>query len=108
MQLESEISPEIFKNLPSNEYVKFFNDSRNHWFLYHENKLNNGAIQSHTIHYEVQPKGVLKTCDKTGPKFEYVGEQELNDFLDATNIYYSLVMSRIYNKNTISSSKKAS
>ncbi len=108
MQAESEIGSEIFNNRPDGDYIKFFNENRDHWFLYRESRPKNGVIQSHTIHYEVQPGGVLKTCDKTGPKFEYVGEQELNDFLTATNIYYSQVMSRMYNKNTTSSSKKAS
>jgi hypothetical protein len=108
MQAESEIGSEIFGNNQNGNYVKFFNENRDHWFLYQESKSANGVIKSHTIHYEVQPNGILKTCDKTGPHFEYICDEELDNFLTATDIYYSSVMSRIYNKNITSASKKAS
>lgn len=108
MQLESEVGAEIFGKNSDIGYVKFFNENRDHWFLYHEKKSQNGLIDAHTIHYEIQPNGILKTCDKTGPMFEYVCGQELNDFLAATDIYESLVFSKIYNKNTTDSSKKQS
>lgn len=107
MQAESEIGSEIFCNNQNGNYIKFFNENRDHWFLYQEKRLDNGMVQSHTIHYEIQPNGILKTCDKTGPYFEYICEGELNNFLVATDIYYSRVMSKIYNKNITSTNKKS-
>ena len=101
MQMESEVGSEIFQSSCGGDYVRFFNESRNHWFFYREQRKENGLIDSHTIHYEVRDNGVVKTSDKTGPRLQYLDDVELENFFSAVNAYNLKIMNSIYNKNSV-------
>ncbi|MEI6228880.1 MAG: hypothetical protein WCP11_02585 [Candidatus Saccharibacteria bacterium] len=104
---ESEIGAEIFGPIPSNERRAFFNDNRQSWFYYEEKTDVLKQKHSTTLHYEVQPNGVLRINVKNGMKCEYINGQEVDNFVDATEIYYDRVTRQIYSSPTIPDSQKA-
>lgn len=107
MKRESQIGAEIFGNQPNGNHVQFFNENRNHWYLYQESEKKSGVIETSTIHYEIEQNGILKICDQTGVKGEYITGEEYENFMIATNAYRDQVINRIYSKNDSSSSKIA-
>lgn len=107
---ESKIGASIFgQSTDKNQINKFFLHGKNEndffdWYYYHEENLN--AVDNHnkvTLHYEVRPEGVL--FYKTGQlKAEYLGGEELDNFIKATEIYHGFVM-RDYSTEKISTKK---
>ena len=93
---ESQIGAEIFNNRPAGEHIQFFNLDPNHWYFFQETEKKSGTIDSNTIHYEIQESGVLKICDKTGIRGEYLQGDEYQYFIAATDAYFEQVMPRIY------------
>lgn len=93
---EGKIGAAIFGPLAPNEHRVFFNDNRDSWFFYQEKTDLAKNKHSVTLHYEVRPEGVVRISNQNGMKCELITGQELKNFIDATEIYYSQVMDKIY------------
>ena len=107
---ESKIGASIFgQTTDKNQVNKFFLHGHNEsgfydWYYYHEENINSSDNHKKIVlHYEVRPEGVLSY--KTGQlKAEYLGGEELDNFVRATEIYHGFVM-RDYSTEKISISK---
>ena len=98
--LEAEIGAAIFGPIAPNERRAFFNDNRESWFFHQEKTDAMRNKHSITLHYEVRPEGILRVSNQASMKCEMISGQELDNFIKATEIYYSHVMSKIYKKTT--------
>jgi len=97
--LEAEIGAAIFGPIAPNERRAFFNDNRESWFFHQEKVDSMKNLHSITLHYEVRPEGVLRVSNQMGMKCEMISGEELANFINATEIYYSRVMDKIYKIN---------
>ncbi len=102
---ESEIGAKIFGPIKPNERREFFNDNKRSWFFHQELTDSTGVEHSTTLHYEVHPNGILRVSSQAGVKNEFIKGQELNNFITATEMYYSRVMQQIYNTEPTLSKK---
>lgn len=102
---ESEIGSKIFGPLKPNERREFFNDNERSWFFHQEITDQTGKVHSVTLHYEVHPNGILRVSSQPGVKNEFISGQELENFAQATEIYYQRVMTQIYNRDFITGKK---
>lgn len=98
---ESSIGGSLFSTGRPNERIEFFNDNMRSWFFYQELVNANGSRHSTTLHYEVNPQGVLKVSTKNSLKCEYIIGQEYDNFMQATSLYYERVMKHLYKKEVV-------
>lgn len=109
---EGEIGANIFGPIAKNEQRLFFYDNLGpngypSWF-YHEEKTDSDKNNhSTTLHYEVHPEGIWRINTKNGLECELINGQELDNFVQATEIYYQKVTSQIYGKTVNQSDKLA-
>lgn len=96
---ESAIGGSLFSTGRPNERIEFFNDNLRSWFFYQELVNANGSRHSTTLHYEVNPRGVLKVSTKNSLKCEYIIGQEYDNFMQATSLYYERVMKHLYKQD---------
>lgn len=99
MSEEAEMGGRIFGK-QDNISMSFFCDSRESWFFYQEILNSYRNSQSVTFHYEVRPENIIRvvTDSQTGMTCNSVQGQELQNFVDATQIYHDNVM-KMYNYN---------
>ena len=98
---ESAIGGSLFSTGRPNERIEFFNDNMRSWFFYQELTNASGNRHSTTLHYEVNPQGVLKVSTKNSLKCEYIIGQEYDNFMQATSLYYERVMKHLYKKDAV-------
>lgn len=95
---EGEIGADIFGPIASNESRTFFNDNRESWFFHQEKTDSSKKVHEVTLHYEVRLGGVWRIDTKAGMKCEMISAQELDDFVNAAEIYHERVMGQIYKR----------
>lgn len=95
---ESEIGAKIFGSIKPNERREFFNDNEKSWFFHQEITEKGKVISSMTLHYEVQPIGILRISSDPTVKNEFINGQELKNFIQATEMYHERVMSQLYKR----------
>lgn len=103
--MESKIGAKIFGPVKPNERREFFNDNEKSWFFHQEITDSNSKIHSVTLHYEVNPQGVLRISSNPNVKNEFISGQELDNFVQAAKMYHELVMTQIYNQAPSSNKK---
>lgn len=96
---ESEIGAKIFGPIQPNERREFFNDNEKSWFFHQEITEKGNVVSSMTLHYEVQPTGILRISSDPRVKNEFINGQELKNFIQATEMYHERVMSQLYKKH---------
>src|SRR6476660_1206210 len=85
IKLESEIGRTLFGEVPIGHTREFFCLDAETWVWY-EQWHEAGQEKSHTIRYEVHPKGVLKVQDG-GANYSFLTGQELKNLSIATQAY---------------------
>ncbi len=104
--LESEIGAKIFGVVKPGERREFFNDNQSSWFFHQEITDVSHTSRSVTLHYEVNDNGILRVNTLNGSmECVQVAGQELDNFIQATNIYYSIVMRQLYKIDPVSGKK---
>jgi hypothetical protein len=98
---ESAIGGSLFYTGRPNERIEFFNDNMRSWFFYQELTDAKGINHSTTLHYEVNPLGVLKVSTKNSMKCEYIIGQEYDNFMQSTALYYERVMKHLYKQDVV-------
>lgn len=96
---ESAIGGSLFYTGRPNERFEFWNDNLRSWFFYQELSGTNGAKHSTTLHYEVNPLGILKVNTNTGINCKYIRGEERDEFMLATSLYYERVMKYLYKQD---------
>ena len=83
-------------------------------YFFHQAMERDGTRRAVTLHYEVQPVGVLKISSDNRYDNEIIAGQELDNFVKATRVYHNKVINDIYgakvglNNSTIKSYKDES
>lgn len=95
---ESEIGAKIFGPIRPNERRAFFNDNEKSWFFHQEITEKGNTVNSITLHYEVQPAGILRISSNPNVNNEFINGQELKNFVQATEMYHDRVMSQLYKR----------
>ena len=95
---ESEIGAKIFGPIKPGERRAFFNDNEKSWFFHQEIMEKGNISSSMTLHYEVQPSGILRISSDRNVKNEFINGQELKNFIQATEMYHERVMSQLYKR----------
>ncbi|NTW61387.1 hypothetical protein HGB24_01695 [Candidatus Saccharibacteria bacterium] len=95
---ESAIGASLFYSGRPNERVEFFNDNQKSWFFYQEVVDSNGVHHSTTLHYEVNPHGIMKVSNHTGMKCEYISGKEYENFMLSAQAYFNRVKKHLYSQ----------
>jgi hypothetical protein len=93
---ESLIGAKVFGPLRSGERRLFFYDEVDSWFFYQSIDNTNNTAVSTTLHYEVHPGYILRINTNNGIKCEPIHDQELDNFMRATEVYHNNVMEQMY------------
>lgn len=97
LNLESQIGASLFGPVPQGRRREFFCLDEDTW-IWHEEWLDDKhKLQTSTIRYEVQEKGVLKVQE--GARYSYLEGSELNNFVLAVNMYYERVAREVYRRD---------
>ena len=93
---EAKIGATLFGDIPAGHTRQFFCLDEHTWVWFEEwfdEKL--GIMQHMNVHYELQPRGVLKLVNGT-PR-GYVTGQELQNLLHSIQTYHNRVAKEVYN-----------
>lgn len=103
---ESAIGGELFGPVPRGGRREFFNLDPKTW-LWHEESLDPKTKKKiiRTVRYELHDDYILKVED--GPKYSKVHGQELENFTQATRLYFERTMHEIYNRDPKTGKKLA-
>lgn len=104
IEMESEIGRKLFGPIPKGHRREFFCLDNKTW-IWHEEYTDEATKKpvSFTTRYELQDKAVLKA--QNGAKYSYLEGAELQNFLNAVEMYYDQVMHTIYQRNPYSGQK---
>ena len=94
-KLESEIGQKLFGPLTKDKSSELFCLDDTTWVWYEQWRDERGISQSHTVRYEVHPKGILKVEDE-GKNYHFLKDQELENLAVATSMYYERAKQEIY------------
>lgn len=94
IEIESEIGRHLFGPVPAGHKREFFCLDNHTWVWYEEWTDENKKKQSRTTRYEIHPNGILKVRD--GGHYQYLEDEELQNFGTAVRMYYEQVMRGIY------------
>lgn len=95
IQLESQIGAAVFGEAPAHvKRREFFNLDETTWIWHEEVVGKDGAVQSLTTKYEVQPHGILKI--QPNYHYSYLEGDELDNFVLAVQEYYERVARQLY------------
>ncbi|PID32824.1 hypothetical protein CR956_00455 [Candidatus Saccharibacteria bacterium] len=97
LKMESAIGAELFGPLPSGRRRDFFCLDDKTWIWYEEWFDKRHRLQSTTVRYELQDRGVLKVQE--GARYSYIEGEELNNLLMAIQMYYERVTREIYKRD---------
>jgi hypothetical protein len=94
IEIESEIGRHIFGPIEKGHSREFFCLDKHTWVWHEEWVDEQKNKQSRTTRYEVHENGILKVRD--GGHYQYLEDQELQNFGLAVRMYYEQVMRGIY------------
>lgn len=97
IQLESDIGRFIFGPVPKGHRREFFCLDEHTWIWYEEWHDEYNKIQSRTTRYELHNNGILKIRD--AGQYEYLDQEEFQNFGVAIKLYYEQVMRGIYKRD---------
>lgn len=97
LRLESAIGAQLFGSLPDGRHRDFFCLDATTWIWHEEWLGNDQRMQSSTVRYEVQDRGILKIQESS--RYSYLEGKELDNLLTATQMYYERVTREIYNRD---------
>lgn len=93
---ESKVGATLFGTIPKGHSREFFCLDETTWIWHEEWKDERGVPKQSTIRYEVHPNGILKVMD--GARYRVVEGEELDNLLNAAQLYYERVARGIYHQ----------
>lgn len=97
IEAESEIGRHLFGRIPDGHHREFFCLDDHTWVWYEEWTDEHKKKQARTTRYEIHPSGILKVRD--GGHYQYLEQDEMNNFGLAVRMYYEQVMRGIYRRD---------
>jgi hypothetical protein len=94
IEIESEIGRHIFGPIEHGHSREFFCLDENTWVWHEEWTDESKKRQSRTTRFEIHQNGILKVRD--GGHYQYLEDDELENFGTAVRMYYEQVMRGIY------------
>ena len=94
---ESKVGATLFGPIPEGRQREFFCLDESTWIWHEEWRDEKGVERQTTIRYEVHPNGIMKVSD--GPRFQFIEGAELENFAQATRLYYEETAKRIYKRD---------
>lgn len=93
---ESKVGSTLFGPIPKGHSREFFCLDETTWIWHEEWNDERGIPRQSTIRYEVHPNGILKVMD--GARYRVVEGEELDNLLNAAQLYYERVARGIYHQ----------
>ncbi|MGB3946145.1 MAG: hypothetical protein WBK76_04905 [Candidatus Saccharimonadales bacterium] len=97
IQRESKIGRELFGPIPKGHEREFFCLDQSTCIWYESYKDVDGKEVSSTTRYEIQGDKILKAQE--GARYSYIEGRELDNLLQAIQLYYERVMRKVYEKD---------
>lgn len=97
IQRESNIGRELFGPIPKGHQREFFCLDESTCIWYESYKDKDGKQISSTTRYEIQGDKVLKAQE--GARYSFIEGRELDNLLQAIQLYYERVMRGVYGKD---------
>lgn len=97
LRLESKIGATLFGEVPKGRRREFFCLDESTWIWHEEWKDEKGVERQLSVRYEVHPNGIMKVSE--GPRYQFIEGDELNNFVEATRLYYEQVARDIYKRD---------
>lgn len=94
---ESKIGATLFGPIPEGRQREFFCLDESTWIWHEEWRDEKGVERQTTIRYEVHPNGIMKISD--GPRYQFIEGAELENFAQATSLYYEETAKKIYKRD---------
>lgn len=94
---ESKVGGTLFGQVPKGHRREFFCLDESTWIWYEEWRDEKGVERRSTVRYELHPHGILKVSD--GPRHQLLKGQELENFAEATRIYYEQISRQVYKRD---------
>jgi hypothetical protein len=104
INLESAIGAKLFGPIPDGHRREFFCLDEKTWIWYEEWIDEKRLRQQITTRYEIQDQGILKV--QSGPRYEYIKGQELENLTLAVKMYYEQVARGVYKVDPKINAKK--
>lgn len=96
LRLESKIGATLFGEVPKGHRREFFCLDESTWIWHEEWKDEKGVERQMSVRYEIHPNGILKVSE--GPRYQFIEGDELNNFVEATRLYYEQTSREIYKR----------
>lgn len=97
LRQESSIGATLFGPIPKGRSREFFCLDESTWIWHEEWRDDKGVERQSTVRYEIHPNGILKVSD--GPRYQFIKGTELENFAQATRVYYEETSKRIYQRD---------
>lgn len=97
LRLESKIGATLFGPTAKGHRREFFCLDESTWIWHEEWKDEKGVDRQSTVRYEIHPNGILKVTE--GPRYAFIEGDELDNFAEATRLYYERAAREIYNRD---------
>jgi len=97
LRMESQIGATLFGPVAPGHRREFFCLDESTWIWHEEWKDEKGVERQSTVRYELHPKGILKVTE--GPRYTFIEGDELDNFVEATRIYYERAAREIYKRD---------
>lgn len=97
LRKESKIGAVLFGPVPKGRRREFFCLDESTWIWHEEWRDEKGVERQSTIRYEIHPNGILKVSD--GPRYQFIEGAELENFAQATRVYYEETSKQIYKRD---------
>lgn len=94
---ESKIGATLFGPIPKGRRREFFCLDESTWIWHEEWRDEKGVERQTTVRYEIHPNGILKVSD--GPRYQFIEGAELENFAQATRLYYEETAKKIYKRD---------
>lgn len=105
LTLESEIGAQIFGAVPNGRRRDFFCLDEKTWIWHEEWFDEKHKLQTTTVRYEINERGVLKVQE--GARYSYLDGDELQNFGVSVRMYYEQVARQIYRRDPATGKKLA-
>ena len=106
LRMESQIGATLFGPIAPGHHREFFCLDESTWIWHEEWKDEKGIDRQSSVRYELHPNGILKVTE--GPRYTFIEGDELNNFVEATRIYYERAAREIYKRDPQTGLKFAS
>lgn len=97
LRMESKIGATLFGPIPKGRNREFFCLDESTWIWHEEWRDEKGVERQSTVRYEIHPNGILKVSD--GPRYQFIEGRELDNFAQATRVYYEETAKHVYKRD---------